>query len=112
MQEQTVSALDTLARDLGRLLRSKVATQEEIAAATCVAQSTISKALHRKLKRVTPDVRALQKYANILLDQKELPETVYVAAQGFMSAGGSEDELLEAISLSTRLVSGRRRTQP
>jgi transcriptional regulator with XRE-family HTH domain len=108
MQASLPSALDALAADLSRLLRSKGVTQGQISAATHVPQSTISKALHRKLKRETSDVRALREYANILLGRKDLPEAVYVAAQGFMSAGGSEDELLQAISLTTRLIRGRR----
>lgn len=108
MTQVTITALEQLARDLDRVFRAELATQQEVAAALGLAQSTVSKAKNGALKRETSDTRALQKYANILLSKREIPDRIRDAAEGFLSAGGSEAELIEAIALSTRLVRGRR----
>lgn len=100
--------LDKLALDLHRVFRAKLATQVAISKALGVAQSTVSKAKRGTLKRETPDTKALQQYADTLLNKRDLPPTIRDAAEGFFSAGGSEAELIEAITLTTRLVRGRR----
>ncbi len=107
MQASVPTFLDSLADDLAKILRVKMITQQQISHATKVPQSTISKALNRNLKRITSDLETLRGYANILLERPNLPPAVCAAAHGFMSAGGSEAELVETISLSTRLVRGR-----
>lgn len=101
------SILDNLARDLSALFRSKSVTQQGMAASTGVSQSTISKASRRKLKRLTADTETLRRYANILIQRDELPAAVYAAARGFMSAGGSEAELVQAIEFTAHLIRGR-----
>lgn len=101
-------SLDQLATALNRVFRARLATQMDISVALGVSQSTVSKAKRRVLKRETPDTRALQKYADSLILQRDLPQAVREAAEGFFSAGGSEAELVEAIAMTTRLVRGRR----
>ena len=108
MVQEAVTALEQLERDLKRVFRAKIATQEEVAAVLGLAQSTVSKAKRGALKRETADTRALQEYANILLSAREISPRVREAAEAFLSAGGSEAELVEAITFSTRLVRGRR----
>jgi len=108
MSQGASAALDQLASDLRRVLRAKLSTQQEIAKALGVAQSTVSKAKSGSLRRETADTHALQEYANMLLSQREVSPRIRDAAEGFLSAGGSEAELVEAIALSTRLVRGRR----
>jgi len=100
-------ALDQLALDLNRIYRARVATQNAIFQATGISQSTISKAKRRLLKRETADTRALQKYANILLRKRSLPKPVEDAVEGFLSAGGSEADLVNLLMTATRLVRGR-----
>jgi hypothetical protein len=108
MTQAIITPLDELARDLRRVFHAKLATQQDIALALGLTQSTISKATRGVLKRETSGTNALRKYANILLSQREMPASVRNAAEGFLSAGGSEAELIEAIALSTRLVRRRR----
>jgi transcriptional regulator with XRE-family HTH domain len=108
MAQEAITALAQLERDLKRVFRAKLATQEECAIALGLTQSTVSKAKRGTLKRETAGTRALQKYADMLLRAPELSPRVQDAAKGFLSAGGSEAELIEAITLSTRLVRGRR----
>ncbi|MFK8251751.1 hypothetical protein [Ancylobacter terrae] len=108
MAQEAATALEQLARDLKRVFRAKLATQKEIAVALGLTQSTVSKAKSGALKRETADTSALQEYANILLSTREISPRVRDAAEGFLSAGGSEAELIEAITLSTRLIRGRR----
>src|SRR3989344_3611955 len=102
MMQDSSSLLDGLADDLAALFRSGNVTQIDISKGTGISQSTISKARNRKLKRVTKDVVLLRDYANILLSNDELPVSVCRAARGFLSAGGSESELVETIDLSAR----------
>jgi predicted XRE-type DNA-binding protein len=108
MAQADTSPLDQLALDLRRVFRARLATQISVSEALGVAQSTVSKAKRGALKRETSDTKALQKYANSLLSKRELPPAIREAAEGFFSAGGSEAELIEAITLTTRLVRGRR----
>ncbi len=108
MAQADTSSLDQLALDLCRVFRAQLATQVGISRALGVAQSTVSKAKRGALKRETADTRALQRYADSLLAKREFPPTIRAAAEGFFSAGGSEAELIDAITLTTRLVRGRR----
>lgn len=108
MMQVRSQALEQLALDLHRVFRARLATQIEISVATGVSQSTVSKAKRRVLKRETADTRALQKYANSLLVKRALSQAVREALEGFLSAGGSEAELIETITMTTRLVRGRR----
>jgi hypothetical protein len=107
MAQAATSPLDQLAQDLRRVFRARLATQASISDALGVAQSTVSKAKRGALKRETQDTRAIHKYANSLLSKREIPPAIRDAAEGFLSAGGSEAELIEAIALTTRLVRGR-----
>lgn len=102
------NSLEQLALVLNRVFRAKLATQNGISAALRISQSTVSKAKRRVLKRETADTRALYEYANSLLMQRNVPQSVLEAAEGFFSAGGSEAELVETIATATRLVRGRR----
>lgn len=108
MAQEAITALEQLERDLNRVFRAKLSTQQECAKALGLTQSTVSKAKRGILRRETADTRALQEYANMLLCAPELSPRVRDAAKGFLSAGGSEAELIESITLSTRLVRGRR----
>jgi predicted transcriptional regulator len=108
MPQEVTTSLEQLALDLRRIFRAKLATQQEVALALGLAQSTVSKAKNGALKRETADTHALREYANMLLSRREISSRVRDAAEGFLSAGGSEAELIEAIALSTRLVRGRR----
>lgn len=97
--EQLTEKLRTIRR-LGR------GTQLDIEAKTGVAQSTISKVMNGRRRRVNEQVRKLDDYANILLGNPDLPPAVSKAAQEFLIFG-SQAELIATIDHGARLLSGR-----
>lgn len=104
MQACDTPALQQLAADLARVRYAKLATQQEIAAATGVSQGTVSKALRGRLKRETPQTRALQQYSNNLLAPKPWSEALERAARGFMARGGEGRRNLSLPSSSRRAL--------
>ncbi|MDP4540344.1 helix-turn-helix transcriptional regulator [Qipengyuania sp. DY56-A-20] len=90
-----------------KAVRSRgLATQTAIEARTGIDQGTISKVLNGKRKRVNDRLRALDKYANILLEDVTLSPQVTEAAREFLTFG-SEAELVDSIRHCTRLVAHR-----
>ena len=95
-----------LAKKLKAVCSRGLATQTEIEARTGVDQGTISKVLNGKRRRVNDRLRALDQYANILLEGVTLSPQVSEAAREFL-AFGSEAELIDSIRHCTRLVAHR-----
>jgi len=108
MVQANPPGLIDLQRALKRVLHARLATQMAMSRNTGVPQSTISKAKRGMLRRETAGTRLLLKYANSLLEPPAARPAIEKAVTGFFSAGGREAELLETITLATRLVLGRR----
>jgi len=98
--------LEQLARKLKLVRARRLATQVDIEASTGVDQGTISKVLNGKRRRANDRVRALDKYANMLLKEDTLPLAVSHAAREFLIFG-NEAELVASIEHCARLVSRR-----
>lgn len=96
-----------LAEKLQAIKRRQLATQLEIERETGVDQTTISRVMNRERRRVTPQLRTLMEYADMLLEPKALSDDVNRAAQDFLRCGGSEAELIASIEHSASLVSRR-----
>lgn len=96
-----------LARALDHIERANLATQQEIEGYTGVDQTTISRAKSRKLKRVTPKVLRLKRYAGMRISKATISTDIARAAKLFYEAGGSKEELLDSIQHATRLIAGR-----
>lgn len=94
-----------LADKLRAIERRNLATQQEIEAATGVDQSTVSRVLNRRRKRVTEPIRKLMAYADMRLSKEDLPTEVRDAAREFLSHGGTEAELIASIKHSAKLIS-------
>ena len=101
--------LAELAEKLRAIERRGLATQQEMERATGVDQTTISRVVNRRRKRVTEPLRRLKVYADMLLSDEELPSEVREAAREFLSQGGTEAELIASIKHSAKLVSRRLR---
>jgi transcriptional regulator with XRE-family HTH domain len=108
MQEKPDTFLAELAGKLRLIRRRKLATQQEIESKTGVDQTTVSRVMNLERRRVTPALRELMKYADMLLEPKPLSTEVSLAAYDFLRSGGSEAELVASIEHAARLVSRRR----
>lgn len=104
-------SLAGLSRTLKELLEENILTQSDIEAATGVDQTTISRAKNGRLDRVTEKVRRLKHYADMRMQDRDLPEIVKKEASIFLAAGGSEKELISSIRYATRLVLRRRASE-
>ena len=109
-QEGDGAFLASLSDTLKRLSADKATLQREIEAATGVDQTTISRAMNGRLRRVTEKVRRISKYANMRERKMQLPQEIHEAAAAFLHAGGQKDELLAFIRDATRLIVRTMRT--
>jgi transcriptional regulator with XRE-family HTH domain len=96
--------LSAVSTSLKKLQSTQKLTQEALEQATGVDQTTISRAKSDKLKRVTPKIRCVKRYADMRLGNVRLSTEVLNAAKAFLAAGGSEDELLASLRHVTRFV--------
>src|SRR5688572_13630708 len=103
MQKRVATSLIKLSTSLRRICRGRLATQAAISDATGVPQSTVSKALHGRLKRETAGTRSLSHYADILLTDGAQSD-VDRAISHFRKAGGTEAELVRLLSAATVLL--------
>lgn len=100
---QEANRIAALAAKLATIKRRDLARQFDIEAATCVDQTVISRVLHGKKKRMTPQLERLDRYADMLLEPRSLPQNVQQAAMEFLIFGTAE-ELVAAIELAKKLV--------
>lgn len=100
--------LEALAKKLKVVRARHLATQSEIERRTGVHQETISKVINGKRRRVSPALRVLNDYADMLITTSSLPPVVTEAAREFL-AFGTEAELVDSIRHCTRLVTHRLR---
>jgi hypothetical protein len=98
--------LDQLTKKLKTIHRLGLSTQIDIEAKTGVIQSTVSKVMNGRRRRVNGQIRRLDEYANMLLENRDLPAAVSKAAQEFLMFG-SQAELIATIDHGARLLSGR-----
>lgn len=96
--------LSALAKTLQALERRGGNTQKSIEIAIQIDQTTISRARHGKLKRVTSKVRRLKAYADMQIERVEITDAVRRAAILFYKLGGSEQELIASIQHATTLI--------
>jgi len=96
--------LSAVSAALKKLQSTQRLTQEALEQATGVDQTTISRAIAGKLKRITQNVRRIKRYADMRLRNIHLSGEVLDAARAFLAAGGSEDELLASLRHVTRFV--------
>lgn len=96
--------LSSLASALRRILTGNGPSQQEIEKITGVDQTTISRAKNGKLVRVTEKVRRLRVYADMQNKHIKLSSEVKRTARTFLAAGGTDDELVDAIQHATSLV--------
>jgi hypothetical protein len=107
MQGEPEEFLRELAGKLRAIKRRKLATQTDIERETGIDQTTVSRVMNLERRRVTRPLRDLMRYADMLLEPKDLPKDVNRAAHDFLRSGGSEAELVASIEHAARLVSGR-----
>lgn len=103
-QECDEALLSALSRKLKRLCEEKMLSQKAIEEATGVDQTTVSRAMNGRLKRMTDKVRRIDSYASMRDREMQLPDTIREAAVAFLSAGGHTNELLAFIRNATRLL--------
>jgi transcriptional regulator with XRE-family HTH domain len=96
--------LSAVSAALKKLQSTQKLTQEALEQATGVDQTTISRARAGKLKRVTPKIQRVKRYADMRLERVQLSSEILNAAKAFLAAGGSEDELLASLRHVTRFV--------
>ena len=97
-----------LASKLRAIAERELATQQEIAVATGVDQSTVSKLMNGVRRRRTKAVDRVNGYADMLLTRVELPDAVVSEASRFL-VFGTEEQLVASIRLCIDLVTRRAR---
>lgn len=103
-QKSDEEILTSLSKRLKRLAVDKEISQRDIEAATGVDQTTVSRAMNGRLKRVTENVKRIEHYASMRKTRTTLPGEVRDAANAFLRAGGQKKELLAFIRDATRLI--------
>ena len=107
MQQAIDPFLVELAEKLQVIRHRRLATQTQIEADTGIDQTTISRASALRRRRITPQLRDLMKYANMLIEPRPIAPGINQAVNTFLRVGGSEAELIESIEHAARLVARR-----
>ena len=97
--------LSELSDKLRRLNSTDSVTQKDIQRELKIDQSTISRVLNGKRKRVTHQIVQLMDYVNMRIEPIEISHQVEEAARDFLKQGGTEIELVASIEHSARLMS-------
>ena len=98
--------ITNLAEKLRKIGREGIATQTQIEAATGIGQETVSKVLNGRRRRRTQSLEALDRYADMLISKRSMPERVSEAVAEFL-AFGSEADLVASIRMCANLARGR-----